>query len=79
MWPEELGTIGNESDAALKEKYAKFHTEVTAQEVRVNDVLQLAEQMLNDSHPEESLIMRRREVCVCVCVCGLDANTLWQL
>lgn len=67
VWPEELGTIGNESESALKEKYAKFHAEVAAQEVRVNDVLQLAEQMLDNSHPEERLIMRRREVKATFC------------
>ena len=46
----------------LKEKYAKFNDEVAAQEVRVNEVIALAEMLIQKGHPEESVIRRRREV-----------------
>jgi len=68
VWPEELGTVSGASQAALKEKYEKFNEEITAQEVRVNEVLEMAASMIKNSHPEEMLIMRRRE----------ELKTSWQ-
>ena len=62
VWPEELGSVGSESQSALKAKYAKFHDEITAQEVKIDEVIKMADGMIQSSHPEEMLIMRRREV-----------------
>jgi len=62
VWPEELSSISSESKSALASKYAKFNEEITAQEVRVDEVIKMADQMIKSSHPEEMLIMRRREV-----------------
>merc|ERR1712071_426980 len=61
VWPEELGSVGSESQSALKAKYAKFHDEITAQEVKIDEVIRMADGMIQSSHPEEMLIMRRRE------------------
>jgi len=61
VWPEELGSVGSESQSALKAKYAKFHDEITAQEVKIDEVIKMADGMIQSSHPEEMLIMRRRE------------------
>lgn len=61
MWPEELKSE-RDSLPLLKEKYEKFNEEVNAQEVRVNEVLHLADLLLESNHPEDSVIRRRREV-----------------
>ena len=60
MWPQELSDI--KSEEAFQEKYAKFNEEINAQEKTVNETLNLAENLLQNKHPESDLIMRRREV-----------------
>ena len=60
MWPQELSDI--KSEEAFQEKYAKFNEEINAQEKKVNETLNLAENLLQNKHPESDLIMRRREV-----------------
>ena len=62
VWPEELSSVASEPKSSLQAKYAKFNQEITAQEVKVDDVLKMADEMIKQSHPEEMLIMRRREV-----------------
>jgi hypothetical protein len=46
----------------MKQKYAKFNEEVAAQESHVNDVMKLADLLIESKHPEEIVIRRRREV-----------------
>lgn len=46
----------------MKQKYAKFNEEVAAQESHVNDVMKLADLLIESKHPDEIVIRRRREV-----------------
>lgn len=61
VWPEELKSE-HDSQSVLKEKYNKFNEEITAQEVRVNEVLKLADSLLECNLPDDLLIRRRKEV-----------------
>lgn len=61
VWPEELKSE-HDSQSLLKEKYQKFNEEVTAQEPRVNEVLKLADLLIDGGHPEDIVIRRRKEV-----------------
>lgn len=61
MWPEELKSA-TDNEAVLKEKYAKLNQELALQEDRVNEVLQLADSLLQTDHPDKISVMRRKEV-----------------
>lgn len=61
IWPEELKSVAD-NEVILREKYAKFNEEVAFQEPRVNEVIQLADSLIQSGHPEDVILMRRREV-----------------
>lgn len=60
IWPEELKSVAD-NEVILREKYAKFNEEVAFQEPRVNEVIQLADSLIQSGHPEDVILMRRRE------------------
>lgn len=64
VWPEELKSE-RDSESSIKEKCVKFNDEVLAQEPRINEVLRLADLLIDSKHPEEMLVRRRKEVCKC--------------
>lgn len=61
VWPEDLKTE-HDSQVILKQKYVKFNEEVAAQEGHFNDVMKLADLLIEGNHPEDIVIRRRREV-----------------
>lgn len=61
VWPEDLKTE-HDSQMILKQKYVKFNEEVAAQEGHFNDVMKLADVLIEGNHPEDMVIRRRREV-----------------
>jgi uncharacterized protein involved in tolerance to divalent cations len=61
VWPEDLKSE-KDSQLIMKQKYAKFNEEVAAQESHVNDVMKLADLLIESKHPDEIVIRRRREV-----------------
>jgi len=63
IWPEELKSVAD-NEAILREKYAKFNEEVALQEPRVNEVIQLADSLIQSGHPDDVILMRRREVLI---------------
>jgi len=48
----------------LQRKFDEFQKDMAAQEFRVTEVLELADRLVADGHPEEETIIRRKEVCV---------------
>lgn len=60
VWPEDLKTE-HDSQVILKQKYVKFNEEVAAQEGHFNDVMKLADLLIEGNHPEDIVIRRRRE------------------
>lgn len=71
VWPEELKSIGGEnpspaddvgSSAAVKEKLAQFNREVEAQQIRVDQILSLADVMMQNGHPDGLTIAKRKQV-----------------
>ena len=61
VWPEDLKSE-KDSQLILKQKYAKFNEEVAAQEGHVNDVIKLADLLIESNHPDDIVIRRRKEV-----------------
>ena len=46
----------------LQRKFDEFQKDMAAQEFRVTEVLELADRLVTDGHPEEETIIRRKEV-----------------
>ncbi|XP_035236243.1 spectrin alpha chain, non-erythrocytic 1 isoform X2 [Anguilla anguilla] len=64
---EELGQ-DLEHVEVLQKKFEEFQTDLAAHEERVNDVNQLASKLVQESHPEEELIVRKQE----------EVNAAWK-
>ena len=48
----------------LQRKFDEFQKDMAAQEFRVIEVLDLADRLVKDGHPEVDTINRRKEVCI---------------
>jgi len=48
----------------LQRKFDEFQKDMAAQEFRVTEVLDLADRLVKEGHPEEETINRRKEVCL---------------
>ena len=48
----------------LQRKFDEFQKDMAAQEFRVTEVLDLADRLIKDGHPEDETINRRKEVCI---------------
>lgn len=46
----------------LQRKFDEFQKDMAAQEFRVTEVLELADRLIKDGHPEVDTINRRKEV-----------------
>lgn len=46
----------------LQRKFDEFQKDMAAQEFRVTEVLELADRLVADGHPEEETILRHKEV-----------------
>uniref|UniRef100_A0A3Q3QVI0 Spectrin alpha chain, non-erythrocytic 1 n=1 Tax=Monopterus albus TaxID=43700 RepID=A0A3Q3QVI0_MONAL len=64
---EELGQ-DLEHVELLQKKFEEFQTDLAAHEERVNEVNQLAAKLIQESHPEAELIVRKQD----------EVNTAWQ-
>uniref|UniRef100_A0A674EGB4 Spectrin alpha, non-erythrocytic 1 n=1 Tax=Salmo trutta TaxID=8032 RepID=A0A674EGB4_SALTR len=64
---EELGQ-DLEHVEVLQKKFEEFQTDLAAHEERVNEVNQLAGKLIQESHPEAELIIRKQE----------EVNAAWQ-
>ncbi|XP_055009555.1 spectrin alpha chain, non-erythrocytic 1 isoform X1 [Boleophthalmus pectinirostris] len=64
---EELGQ-DLEHVELLQKKFEEFQTDLAAHEERVNEVNQLAAKLIQESHPEAELIVRKQE----------EVNAAWQ-
>nr|XP_015222659.1 PREDICTED: spectrin alpha chain, non-erythrocytic 1 isoform X3 [Lepisosteus oculatus] len=64
---EELGQ-DLEHVEVLQKKFEEFQTDLAAHEERVNDVNQLAGKLIQESHPEAELIVRKQD----------EVNVAWQ-
>ena len=71
VWPEDLKSIGGENpsaaddsscSAAVQEKLAQFNREVEAQQIRVDQLMTLADVMMQSGHPDTLTIARRKQV-----------------
>lgn len=64
---EELGQ-DLEHVQLLQKKFEEFQTDLAAHEERVNEVNQLAAKLIQESHPEAELIVRKQD----------EVNAAWQ-
>lgn len=48
----------------LQRKFDEFQKDMAAQEFRVTEVVELADRLVNDGHPEVDTINRRKEVLI---------------
>lgn len=64
---EELGQ-DLEHVELLQKKFEEFQTDLAAHEERVNEVNQLAAKLIQESHPEVELIVRKQD----------EVNAAWQ-